>query len=113
MVYGFYELNNYFMKMKKNDLVLLVKGKDRGKKGKVLQVFPNENKIVVEGVNKRYKHLKARRGKEKGERIEYNAPISLANAMLFCQKCNKPVRIGFKMEKEKKVRICKKCKEII
>lgn len=101
------------MKIKKNDLVLIIKGKDRGKKGKILQVLPKENKIVVEGVNKRYKHLKARRGKEKGERIEFNAPIFAPNTMLFCQKCSKPVQVGFKIEKGKKTRVCKKCKEII
>lgn len=99
------------MKIKKNDLVFIIKGKDRGKKGRVLQVFPKENKIVVEGVNKRYRHLKPRRGKEKGERVEYNAPISAANAMLFCSKCAKPVRVGFKIENNIKIRICKKCKE--
>ncbi|MEW6407394.1 MAG: 50S ribosomal protein L24 [Patescibacteria group bacterium] len=101
------------MKIKKNDLVLVISGRDRGKKGKILQVFPRENKAVIEGVNKRFKHLKARRGKEKGERIEFNAPIALANAMLFCPKCNKGVRAGFKVEKDKKIRICRKCKEAI
>lgn len=101
------------MKIKKNDLVLVISGKDRGKKGKVLQVFPRENKVVVEGVNKRFKHLKARRGKEKGERIEFNAPIASANVMLFCSKCNKGVRAGFKIENDKKIRICRKCKEAI
>lgn len=101
------------MKIKKNDLVLVIKGRDRGKRGKVLQVLPKDNKIVIEGINKRYKHLKARRGKEKGERIEFNAPISASNVKLFCQKCNKAVRVGFKFEKDKKVRVCKKCREII
>lgn len=78
-----------------------------------MQVFPEENKIVVEGVNKRYKHVKQRRGKEKGERIEYNAPFSLSNIMIFCSKCNKPRRVSFKVEKEKKIRVCRKCKEIL
>ncbi len=101
------------MKIKKDDIVVVINGKDRGKKGKVLQIFSENNKVVVEGVNKMYKHLKQRKGKEKGERIEFNAPISSSNAMIFCSKCNKPVRVGTKIQDKKKTRICKKCKNVI
>lgn len=101
------------MKIKKDDNVLVVAGKDRGKKGKVLQVFDNEKRLVVEGVNKLFKHLKQRKGKEKGERIEFNAPIASSNVMLICSKCNKPVRVGFKMQDKKKQRVCKKCKAVV
>lgn len=101
------------MKLRKNDQVLIIRGKDRGKKGKVMQVFPKEEMIVAEGINKRVKHVKQRRGKEKGERVEFNAPVSASNAMLICVKCNKPARLGYKVEKGKKQRICRICKEIV
>jgi large subunit ribosomal protein L24 len=101
------------MKIKKNDTVITMSGKDRGKRGKVMQVFPKESKIVVEGVNKAYRHTKARRGKEKGERIEFNAPIYASNAMILCSKCNKPSRVGFKIQGDERKRFCKKCKEVI
>ena len=101
------------MKIKKDDVVIVISGKDRGKKGKVLQVFSENNKVVIEGVNKLYKHLKQRKGKEKGERIEFNAPIACSNVMFFCSKCNKPVRVGIKIEGNKKTRICKKCENVI
>lgn len=101
------------MKIKKEDTVQIIKGKDRGKKGKVLQIFNNENKLVVEDVNKLYKHLKQRKGKEKGERIEFNAPLSASNVMIVCSKCNKPVRVSYKIENKKKTRICKKCNNTI
>lgn len=101
------------MKIKKNDTVLIMVGKDRGKKGKVMQILPRENKIVVEGINEQYRHLKARRGKEKGERIKFNAPIVSSAIMVLCPKCNKPTKIGIKVQEKDKKRFCKKCKELI
>lgn len=101
------------MKIKKDDTVVVIKGKDRGKKGKILQIISTENRIVVEGVNKLYKHLKQRKGKEKGERIEFNAPIASSNVMIFCSKCSKPVRVGIEIKDKKKVRVCKKCQSVI
>ena len=101
------------MKIKKDDTVVVIKGKDRGKSGKVLQILSSENRIVIEGVNKLYKHLKQRKGKEKGERVEFNAPISSSNVMVFCSKCKKPVRVGIKIQEKKKTRVCKKCQNII
>ncbi|NQU99931.1 MAG: 50S ribosomal protein L24 [Parcubacteria group bacterium] len=101
------------MKIKKDDTVLVISGKDRGKKGKVLQIFLENNRIVIEGVNKLYKHLKQRKGKEKGERVEFNAPLAASNVMFFCSKCSKPTRIGVKIENKKKTRFCKKCNKVI
>lgn len=101
------------MKLRKNDQILVIRGKDRGKKGKITQVFPKEEMVVVEGINKKVKHVKQRRGKEKGERVEFNAPLHTANVMIICAKCNKLARIGYKIEKGKKQRICKVCKEIV
>jgi len=101
------------MKIKKDDTVIVISGKDRGKKGKVLQIFSEKNRIVIEGVNKLYKHLKQRKGKEKGERVEFNAPLSASNVMIFCLKCKKPTRIGIKLEGKKKTRVCQKCDNVI
>ncbi len=89
-------------------------GKDRGKTGKVTQVFPKWEKVVVDGLNKRIKHLKARSEREKGQRVEFFAPVQASNVQLVCPKCSKPSKIGYKiLENKKKERVCKKCKEII
>ncbi|HTK05230.1 MAG TPA: 50S ribosomal protein L24 [Candidatus Eisenbacteria bacterium] len=105
------------MRIKKGDNVRITKGKDRGKTGKVIQAFPDGRKIVVEGVNLMSKHMKVRKQGEKGQKIEFSGPISSANNMLICPKCAKPTRIGTKVlddgGKKKKVRTCKKCKEVI
>lgn len=103
------------MKIKKGDNVQIISGKDSGKKGKVTQVFKDDNKIVVENINKMIRHIKPRREGEKGQRIEFFAPINASNAMIICGKCNKPTRIGYKLNegKDKKQRICRKCKEAI
>lgn len=102
------------IKFRKNDIVKVISGKDRGKKGKVLQVFPREDKVVVEGVNMTAKNVRAKRMGEKGQVVRYNAPINISNVMLFCSKCNKAVRVGYMVTKEKKkVRICKKCKQTL
>lgn len=112
------------MKIRKNDKVQIIKGKDRVKKdkksnqGKVIQTLPSDDKIVVEGLNLRFKHLKPKREGEKGERIQMPAPIKIENVMLVCPKCHKATRVGYKVlntdvKGNKKVRICKKCKEVI
>ena len=100
-------------KIKKGDTVLIVKGKDRGKKGKVINVIPKESRIIVEGVNLVKKHLKPRRVGEKGKIIEIPAPLSWANVRVICSSCLKPTKVGFRFEGEKKVRYCKKCKKSI
>ena len=97
------------MKIKKNDTVLIISGKDRGRKGKVLKVLPKEEKLVVEGINLRKKHLKPRRTGEKGQIIQFPAPLHISNIKLICSKCGKTTRVGYKMESERKQRICKKC----
>ncbi len=105
------------MRIKKGDNVKVTKGKDRGKTGKVLQAFPDGRKVVVEGVNAMTKHMKTRKQGEKGQKIEFNGPISAANVLLICPKCAKPTRVGTKVldgaGKKRKVRTCKKCKEVI
>lgn len=101
------------MKLKKGDQVKIILGKDRGKKGKISQVFPKEELVVVEGLNLRVKHARPRREREKGERVQFNAPLHVSNVMLICPKCSKPTRLGYKLLEKKKMRFCRKCKEII
>jgi large subunit ribosomal protein L24 len=97
------------MKIKKGDKVLIISGKDRGRKGKVLKAFPKERKILVEGINLVKKHQRARRLGEKGQIIQLPKPIDVSNAKLICPKCEKATRVGYKIVEGKKFRICKKC----
>lgn len=97
------------MKIRKNDQVLIAKGKDRGKRGKVLDVFPKIGRIVVEGINMRKKNAKPKRTGEKGQIIHVPASFSAANAVIVCPKCGQPARIGHKIIEKKKYRVCKKC----
>jgi len=97
------------MKIRKNDQVKILSGKDRGKIGKVLHVMPKNGKAIVEGLNLAKKHSKPRRQGEKGQRISIPAPLDLSNLMLVCPKCSKAARIGFKISGKHKYRICKKC----
>ncbi len=97
------------MKIKKGDTILIISGKDRLRKGKVLKVFSKERKVIVEGVNLRKKHVKQKRAGEKGQIIEMPAPIDVSNLKLICSKCGKATRVGYKYIKGKKERVCKNC----
>ncbi len=97
------------MRIKKGDTVLVICGKYRGKTGKVLKVFRKERKILVEGVNIVKKHQKPKRAGEKGQIIELPSPIDVSNVKLICPSCKKATRVGYKLEKGQKERICKKC----
>jgi large subunit ribosomal protein L24 len=101
------------MKVKKGDTVLIISGKDRGKRGAILQVFPKTARVMVEGVNFKKKHRKPRKTGEKGQIINLPAPVSVSNTKLVCPKCGKPTRLGRKVVDGKKYRICKKCGEEI
>ncbi|HLC64442.1 MAG TPA: 50S ribosomal protein L24 [Patescibacteria group bacterium] len=102
------------MKIKKNDTVQIIAGKDKGKKGKVVQIFAKHNKVVVEGLNLRHKHLRPKKQGEKGQRIEYSAPLDASNVMLIDSKTGKVSRVGFKdLASGEKVRISKKSGEVI
>ncbi len=96
------------MKIKKGDTVLVISGKDRNRKGKILKTFPKEKKVVVENINLMKKHQKAR-GQEKGQIIKKPAKIDVSNVALICSKCKKATRVGYKVGKNQKSRICKKC----
>lgn len=98
------------MRIKKGDKVLIISGKNRGKTGKVLDIFPRDFKLIVEGVNIQKRHIRPKKQDEKGQVVEIAAPISVSNTKLICEKCNKATRVGYKIEKGEKFRICKKCK---
>ncbi|OGY87746.1 MAG: 50S ribosomal protein L24 [Candidatus Kerfeldbacteria bacterium RIFOXYA2_FULL_38_24] len=107
---------NYKIKIKTGDTVKILSGKDAKKTGKVSQVLAKEGRVVVDGVNKMIRHLKAQKKGEKGQRVDFFGPLSVANVALLCPKCNKPTRIGYYLAKgedgtNKKSRQCKKCKE--
>lgn len=97
------------MKVKKNDLVLVIKGKDKGKKGKVIKALPKQNRILVEGINLAKKHLKPKRQGAKGEIVLIPRPLSVSNVKVICPICSQPTRIGYQITEKEKLRKCKKC----
>lgn len=102
------------MKLRKDDMVVVIKGKDKGKKGKVLRLFPEKNTVIVEGVNKITRHMRPNRENPKGGILQLEAPIRVPNLMLICPKTNKPSRIGYMILSDgTKQRIAKKSKEMI
>ena len=99
--------------VKKNDTVMVMVGKDKGKTGKVLRINQKKDRLIVEKVNVIKRHVKASQ-KTKGGIMERESPIAVSNVMVYCDKCSKPVRVGRKMlEDGKKVRFCKKCNEVL
>ncbi|MSR31248.1 MAG: 50S ribosomal protein L24 [Gemmataceae bacterium] len=101
------------MHVKKDDLVEVIAGEDaaRGKAHRVLRVLPEANKVIVEGVNRVYKHVKPNRRNPQGGRLSLEAPVAVSNVMLFCPNCKKGVRFGKKITPDgRKHRECKKCK---
>ena len=102
------------MKIRKNDTVLVITGKDKGKKGKIRYAYPKKNRVLVEGVNFIKKAARATRQAKQTGIIELEAPVHASNVMLLCSKCNKPTRIGItKLEDGRRVRICRSCREVI
>jgi large subunit ribosomal protein L24 len=97
------------LNVKKDDTVLVISGKDKGTKGKVLVSLPQEERVIVQNVNMVTRHKKPRRQGEPGGRIKQEGTIHASNVMLICPKCNKPTRVGHAFEGDKKVRVCKKC----
>ena len=97
------------MNIKKNDTVIVLSGKDKGVKGKVLEAMPAKDMVIVEKVNVATCHTKPRRQGETGGIVKKETPIRACKVALFCDKCGKGVRVGFKVENGKKTRICRKC----
>lgn len=102
------------MKIKKNDNIIVITGKDKGKKGKIRQVFPGSSGVVIEGVNIIKRHMKPRGQARQAGIIESEAPIHVSKVMIVCPKCSKPVRLKTQiLEDGKHVRACSKCNEVI
>ncbi len=101
------------MKLKKGDNVQVLKGKDKGKKGKIARVYPAWDKVLVEGVNQYKRHFKAKVQNQKSEIITLTRPLLAANVVLICPKCKKMTQVKYTIIEKEKYRICKKCKEKI
>lgn len=97
------------MKLKKGDNVKVIKGKDKGKTGKLDKVLPKKDQVLISNVNQYKRHLKSRSQGQPSEVVTLTKPLPSQNVILICPKCNKPTRIGYKIEKNNKVRVCKKC----
>jgi len=95
------------MKIRKGDNVIVIAGKDRGKTGKVSRALPWENQVIIEGINIKKKHRRANRKNQKGQIIDIAAPVHVSNVQTVDPKTNKGARVGFKIEKGKKVRVAK------
>lgn len=101
------------MKIRKDDKVKILTGKDKGKEGTVLKVFPGRNRILVEGVNIASRHVKPGTVSQEGGIIKVEKPINASNALPICDKCGRPVRVGYSIAEGKKHRVCKRCGEIL
>ena len=97
------------MNVKKNDTVVVLSGKDKGKQGKVLSVDPQARKVIVEGVNMASRHQKPRKQGDEGGIIQKEIPLYASKVMTVCPKCSKPTRVAHKVDNGKKVRVCKHC----
>ena len=97
------------MNIRKDDKVVVLSGKDKGKQGKILTADPKAAKVIVEGVNVATKHQKPRKQGEEGGIIKVETPIYASKVQLVCPKCGKATRVGHKLVDGKKVRVCKKC----
>lgn len=97
------------MKLKKGDIIIVTIGKDKGHKGKIEKLFPQNNMVVVPGVNVSKRHMKRKDDKNPGGIIDIVKPIDVSKVALVCPACGKPTRIGMLVSKNEKVRICRKC----
>ena len=97
------------MRIRKGDNVIMLSGKDKGKKGKVARIVRVRQKVIIEGLNLLTKHAKPRREGEKGQTIKIPRQVPVSTVMLVCPKCSKPTRVGISLTGDKKERVCKKC----
>jgi large subunit ribosomal protein L24 len=101
-------------RIRQNDIVRVIRGKDRGKVGKVIRVLPDKKKVIVEKVNMVKRHVRPSDVNPQGGIIEKESPIFITNVMIMCDRCNKPVRVGYKItDGGEKFRYCKICEEVI
>ncbi len=102
------------LRVKKGDIVMVTSGKDKGKSGKVIEVYKDEARVLVEGVNLAKKHMRRTQERQQGGVIQVERPFSISNVMPFCKSCNRPVRVGFAAAKDNtKSRFCKRCKQTL
>lgn len=102
------------MNIRRDDIVLVISGKDKGKRGKVRRSLPDKNRVYVDGVNMIKRHMRAQANVKQTGIIEREAPINVSNVMLICNRCDKPTRVGFRiLDDGKKVRVCRSCHEVI
>ncbi len=104
------------VKIRKDDTVEVISGRDRGLRGKVIRVLPKENRLVVQGVNLRIKHqaqIQTQGRTMNPGRVEFEAPIHISNVMLVCPKCDQPTRVGVERDESGAHRVCKRCKALI
>lgn len=101
------------MKLKRNDEVIVIRGKDKDKKGKIEKVISSENKVLIPGLNIYKRHMKSRMQNKPSEIIEITKPFFVSNVALICPNCHKKTRVGYKIENKEKIRICKKCNKTI
>jgi large subunit ribosomal protein L24 len=100
--------------IKKNDLVMVINGREKGKSGRVLKVLPEKEKVLIEKINFVKRHSRPHGKQRQGGILEKEAPLHISNVMLLCEKCNKPIRIGHRLlEDGKKARFCRKCGELL
>lgn len=107
------KIKSKITKLRKGDEVKVVIGKDKGKSGKIEKVFAKEEKVLISGVNQYKRHLKARSQTQPSEIITITKPLPIANVQLVCSKCHLLTRVGFMLENNKKVRVCRKCQQAI
>ncbi|MBN1531947.1 MAG: 50S ribosomal protein L24 [Spirochaetes bacterium] len=96
-------------KLKVNDNVIVITGSDRGRKGKILKIDRKKGRVIVEGVNKKNKNMRATQENPKGGKISIEFPIAISNVLLFCDKCKKGTRIGVQQKDKTKSRVCRAC----
>lgn len=101
------------LKIRKDDQIMVIAGKEKGKTGKVLKVIPDKEKVLVEKLNVVKRHQRPSAKYKHGGIIEKESPIAVSNVMLLCEKCKGPVRVGRKADGDKRVRYCKKCGEVL
>lgn len=101
------------MKIKKGDTVEILRGRDAGKSGKVIRVWPGQRRVLVEGLQLVQRHMRPKRVGEKGQRLAVAAPLPVSKVQLICPHCKRPTRVGITRQGGRGVRTCKKCKAVI
>lgn len=107
------QFTKHKLRIKTGDIVRVLRGRDRGQKGKVMAVVPQENRVLVEGLNLIFRHVRPKRAGEKGQRVQVAAPLRVSNVQLMCPSCKKGTRVGLRREDGKRQRVCKQCEAVI